>query len=87
MAFSKRINLSLEKHMTAYHRQVLDEFLAKKVAYQTSEIQKDKVIIHPKNPQEIKRVVELFKILRERLEKVSPFSISPMRLLIITFIG
>ena len=29
--FSKRINLSLEKHMTAFHREALDEFLIKKV--------------------------------------------------------
>jgi hypothetical protein len=71
LTFSKRINLSLEKYMTAFHRQVLDEFLAKKVAYQKSEIQKYKVITHPKNPKEIKKSVELFRVLRERLEKVS----------------
>ena len=70
LTVSKRINLSLEKHMTAAHRQVLDEFLVKKVAYQKSEIQKYKVIIHPKTPKEIKKSVELFKVLRGRLEKV-----------------
>ena len=72
LTVSKRINLSLEKNMTATHRQVLDKFLVKKVAYQKSEIQKYKVIIHPKTPKEIKKSVELFKVLRERLEKVSP---------------
>jgi hypothetical protein len=72
LAFSKRINLSLEKHMTAFHRQVLDEFLAKKVAYQKSEIQQYKVIIHPKSPKEIKKSVEQFKVLRGRLERLSP---------------
>ena len=72
LAFSKRINLSLEKHLTAYHRQTLDEFLIKKIAYQKSEIQKYKVIIHPKFPKEIKKSVQLFEVLRERLEKLSP---------------
>ena len=71
LTVSKRINLSLEKHMTAAHRQVLGEFLVKKVAYQKSGIQKYKVIIHPKTPKEIKKSVELFKVLRGRLEKVS----------------
>ena len=71
LAFSKRINLSLEKHMTAWHRETLDEFLVKKVAYQKSEIQRYKVIIHPKSPKEIKKSVQLFEVLRGRLEKVS----------------
>ncbi len=70
LAFSKRINLSLEKHLTALHREALDEFLVKKVAYQKSEIQKYKVIIHPKTPKEIKQSVQLFEVLRGRLEKV-----------------
>ena len=72
LAFSKRINLSLEKHLTAFHRETLDEFLIKKVAYQKSEIQKFKVIIHPNTPKEIKKSVQLFEVLRERLEKLSP---------------
>jgi TnpA family transposase len=72
LSFSKRINISLEKHMTAYHRQALDEFLVKKVAYQKSEIQKFKVIIHPNTPKEIKKSVQLFEVLRKRLEKLSP---------------
>ena len=54
LAFSKRINLSLEKHLTDYHRQTLDEFLIKKVAYQKSEIQRYKVIIHPKTVSKTK---------------------------------
>jgi TnpA family transposase len=58
--------------MTAYHRQALDEFLVKKVAYQKSEIQKFKVIIHPNTPKEIKKSVQLFEVLRKRLEKLSP---------------
>jgi hypothetical protein len=67
LSFSKRINISLEKHMTAYHRQALDEFLVKKVAYQKSEIQKFKVIIHPNTPKEIKKSVQLFEVLRKPL--------------------
>ena len=70
LAFSKRINLSLEKYLTTSHRQTLDEFLVKKVAYQKSEIQKYKVIIHSKTPKEIKKSVQLFEVLRGRLEKV-----------------
>ena len=70
LVVSKRINLSLEKYLTASHRQALDEFLVKKVAYQKSEIQKFKVIIHPNTPKEIKKSVQLFEVLRERLEKV-----------------
>jgi hypothetical protein len=46
LAFSKPINLSFEKHLTASYRQTLDEFLVKKFAYIKSEIQKYKVIIH-----------------------------------------
>jgi hypothetical protein len=70
LVVSKRINISLEKYLTASHRQALDEFLIKKVAYQKSEIQKFKVIIHPNTPKEIKKSVQLFEVLRERLEKV-----------------
>jgi TnpA family transposase len=70
LVVSKRINLSLEKYLTASHRHALDEFLVKKVAYQKSEIQKFKVIIHPNTPKEIKKNVQLFEVLRERLEKV-----------------
>ena len=72
IASNKRINASLEKHLTAEYRLILDEFLAQKVAYHRSEILQYKVISQSSRPHEIKKSVEKFRVLSERLEKLKP---------------
>lgn len=70
IALSKRINESLEKHLTTSNRETLDEFLYKKGAYQRTEIQQYKDINQSTQPKAIKKSLQQFKVLRQRLDKL-----------------
>ena len=79
LLMTKRINQSLEKCLSVQHRRVLDEFLFRKAPYQPADIIQYKTINQSNQPRKIKRNIELFKILKDRLDRLKD-PIQEMRL-------
>lgn len=70
LSMSKHTNELLEKCLSDRHRKILDEFLFKSTPYQAADIVKYKTINQSDKPRKIKKSLDLFEILKNRLDKL-----------------
>ena len=70
LGLDQHINDSLKKYLNKEHRDILDEFLSKKAAFQPADIVQYKSINQSNRPKKINKSIERFVTMKERLDKL-----------------